>query len=175
MEKDAARREEWNRSSDIIISILQNKHEYSDSLNNHFQNARKPGTNLSLSSAGYEGLKNVGFDIITSDELRNNVVELFEVTQKGLLEEMAYFESFQPERQKYIDQKFMYDEKTFTLDDPFSVPIIPHEFKALKDDLYFLSMVKSVLVQRNIIGSFLMNNLGESRKVLELIKDELED
>src|SRR5210317_888694 len=64
MEKDALRRKNWNKSSDIIISALQNRIEYSDSLNLHFHNARIPGTNLSLSLSGYEGLKNTGYSII---------------------------------------------------------------------------------------------------------------
>jgi chlorite dismutase len=51
---DSLRRVNWNRSSDIIISVLREKAEYSDSLNIHFHNTRLPGTNLSLSTASYE-------------------------------------------------------------------------------------------------------------------------
>ena len=152
MKKDVQRRLTWNKSSDIIIATMQNGYDYSDSLNIHFQNARIPGTNLSLSLAGYEGLKNAGYDIIRSDELRNNIVQLFEVTHKNLLEEMEYFESFQPDRQRYIDELFSYEEEKFNPESPFTVPIKPHDFNALKADLNFLAMVKSVKVQRSIIG-----------------------
>lgn len=175
MKKDAIRREEWNRSSDIIISVLQGDSNYSDSLNIHFQDARKPGTNLSLSSAGYEGLKNAGFDIIRPDVLRNGIIELFEVSQKKLIEEMEYFESFQPDRQKYLDQTFMYEDDKFNAQHPFAVPIKPHNFNSLKKDITFLSMIKSVKVQRNVIGTILIQNLNESQKVLQLIEDELDD
>lgn len=96
MVSDSTYRALWNTSSDIIIKFIESDLPYVDSLNIHFQHARKPGTNLSLSYAGYEGLKNVGFGIITSDSLRKNIVELFELTHKSLLEEMEYFESFQP-------------------------------------------------------------------------------
>lgn len=173
MKKDAIRREEWNRSSDIIISVLQGDSNYSDSLNIHFQDARKPGTNLSLSSAGYEGLKNAGFDIIRQDVLRNGIIELFEVSQKILLEEMEYFESFQPDRQKYIDQTFMYEDDKFNAQHPFAVPIKPHDFNSLKKDINFLSIIKSVKVQRNVIGTILIQNLNESQRILQLVKDEL--
>ena len=71
---DSLKKVSWNKSSDIIINTLRNNDEYSDTLNIHFQNARKPGTNLSLSTAGYEGLKNVGYHIISSDILRNNII-----------------------------------------------------------------------------------------------------
>ena len=174
MVQDSLRRVNWNRSSDIIISILNDKTDYNDSLNIHFHNARLPGTNLSLSTAGYENLKNVGFHIISSDDLRNSIVELFEISQKNLLEEMEYFESFQTNRQIQIDRLFSYEENKFESDNPFSVPLSPHNYNTLADDTVYLAMIKSVKVQRNIIGTMLIRNLKESQKVLKMIDTELE-
>jgi hypothetical protein len=171
---DSLRRVNWNRSSDIIISVLQEKAEYNDSLNIHFHNARLPGTNLSLSTAGYEGLKNVGYNIISSDSLRNSIVELFEISQKNLLEEMEYFESFQTNRQTQVDERFSYELDKFDSKKPFDVPITPHNYKALVNDIIYLAMVKSVKVQRNIIGTILIRNLEETQKVLILLNAELE-
>lgn len=173
MVQDSITRIEWNKSSDIIIFSLQNNVSYSDSLNIHFQNARKPGTNLSLSSAGYESLKNIGYNIITSDTLRNNIVELFELTQKHLFEEMEYFESFQPDRQVLVDRLFSYDEGKFDAQKPFDIPLIPNDYVSLKDNTLYISMIKSVKVQRNIISVFLNSNLNESKKIIRLIKMEL--
>ncbi len=174
MVQDSLKRVSWNTSSDIIISFIEHDGIYSDSLNLHFQNARKPGTNLALSSAGYEGLKNAGFNIVSSDILRNNIIELFELSQKSLLEEMTYFESFQPDRQTLIDELFSYDELKFDPNQPFDIPLIPHDHNALKYDTTYLSMIKSVKVQRSIIGVLLNKNLKESQRVLRLIKQELE-
>ena len=173
MIQDSLLRISWNTSSDIVIKTIEHNLDYSDTLNMHFQNARKPGTNLALSSSGYEGLKNLGFNIITSDELRNNIVELFELTQKSLLEEMEYFESFQPDRQTQIDKLFSYDETKFDPSKPFDIPLIPHDYNALKDNVEYLSMIKSVKVQRDIIGVILNRNLKESQRVLQMIKTEL--
>ena len=173
MIQDSLLRITWNSSSDIIIKTIEHNLDYSDTLNMHFQNARKPGTNLALSSSGYEGLKNLGFNIITSDELRNNIVELFELTQMSLLEEMEYFESFQPDRQTQIDKLFSYDETKFDPSKPFDIPLIPHDYKALKQNTEYLSMIKSVKVQRDIIGVILNRNLKESQRVLQMIKNEL--
>ncbi len=170
---DSVKRSVWNESSDIIIFSMQGKLAYADSLNIHFQNARKPGTNLSLSYAGYEGLKNMGYHIITSDTLRNNIVELFELTQKHLLEEMEYFESFQPARQTQVDRLFSYDETKFDPATPFDIPLIPNDYNVLLNDPTYLSMIKSVKVQRNIIAVILNENLRKSQKVLQFIKDEL--
>ena len=173
MISDIEARESWNKSSDIIISILEEGGLYTDTLDIHFQDARKPGTNLSLSNAGYEGLKNAGFNIIRSDELRNEIIELFEVTQEALLEEMEYFESFQPDRQQFIDALFSYDHTKFDESNPFAVPLIPHDFAQLKNNPTFLAMIKSVKVQRKIITVMLKKNLRESRRVLQLIGKEL--
>lgn len=173
MVSDSTYRALWNTSSDIIIKFIESDLPYVDSLNIHFQHARKPGTNLSLSYAGYEGLKNVGFGIITSDSLRKNIVELFELTHKSLLEEMEYFESFQPERQAQIDRLFSYDEDKFNLDKPFDVPLIPNNLNTLKSDPLFLPMIKSIKVQRNIISVMLYKNIKETKGVIRLLENAL--
>jgi len=173
MLSDSLYRATWNASSDIVISFLENDLEYSDTMNIHFQHARKPGTNLSLSYAGYEGLKNVGYDIITSDTLRKSVVNLFELSHKALLEEMEYFETFQPDRQVQIDRLFSYEEDKFNLKKPFDVPLVPNNFNVLKKDPIFLPMIKSVKVQRNIISVMLYKNIEETKRVIDLLKISL--
>jgi len=175
MVQDSLIRTKWNKSSDIIISALQNDLPFSDSLPIHFQNARIPGTNLSLSTAGYEGLKNIGFNIITSDSLRRAIVELFEVTQKKLNEEMQYFGSFQPDRQKFVDQLFSYDDKNFDYSNPVDVPIIPHNYDGLRKNNVYLAMIKSVKVQRNVIAAHAFKNLRETRRVIKMINKELNE
>ena len=124
-----------------------------------------------MSYAGYEGLKNVGFGIITSDSLRKNIVELFELTHKSLLEEMEYFESFQPERQAQIDRLFSYDDDKFSLEKPFDVPLIPNSINTLKSDPLFLPMIKSIKVQRNIISVMLYKNIKETKRTIGLLEN----
>lgn len=173
MVHDQNHRESWNRSSDIIIRAMEDNLAFSDSLNSHFQNARKPGTNLSLSSSGYEGLKNAGYTIIQSDELRNSIVNLFELSQRSLLEEMQYFESFQPDRQQLMDQLFSYEDTVFDPEKIFDVPLIPHDYDQLVNNNAYLATIKSVKVQRNIIGVILNRHLKEARKVISQIEKEL--
>ena len=173
MISDSINRSHWNKSSDIVINTLEDGEAYSDTMNKHFQDARKPGTNLSLSYAGYEGLKNVGYTIITSDTLRKNIVALFELKHKTLLEEMEYFESFQPDRQAYIDKLFSYEHTKFDLKDPFNVPIYPNNYSALLMDTIYLPMIKSVTVQRNVISVMLYDNIRETQRIISLIENEL--
>ena len=87
---------------------------------------------------------------------------------------MEYFETFQPDRQTQVDKLFSYDQEKFDSANPFGVPLLPHNYSTLLDDTVYLAMVKSVKVQRNIIGVILNRNLQESQRVLKLINDELE-
>jgi len=175
MVADSIHRSNWNRSSDIVIKALERGLAYSDTMNMHFQDARKPGTNLSLSYAGYEGLKNVGYHIIRSDALRKNIVELFELTYKSLLEEMEYFESFQPDRQNQIDRLFSYEQEKFNPKDPFNIPIVPNDYEALINDPTYLPMIKSITVQRKIISELLYENIRETKRVMAMIREELDE
>jgi hypothetical protein len=170
---DSLYRATWNLSSEIVITAMEEKVAYSDSLNKHFQDARKPGTNLSLSYAGYEGLKNVGYNIISSDTLRKTIVELFELTHRTLLEEMEYFESFQPDRQTLIDQLFSYEHQKFDPNDPFNVPLEPHDYDSLLENETYLAMIKSVTVQRKMIANLLHENMRETERVIDMIRNEL--
>jgi chlorite dismutase len=51
MKADLSDRIIWDKSSDLVISTLQNKLPYHDSLNSHFQLSRLPGALLTLSRA----------------------------------------------------------------------------------------------------------------------------
>jgi len=175
MISDSIYRSTWNNSSDIVIKALEGGVAYSDTMNIHFQNARKPGTNLALSFAGYEGLKNVGYNIIRSDDLRKNIVELFELTHKTLLDEMEYFESFQPDRQNHIDRLFSYEYEKFDPDDAFNIPIAPKDYSGLLKDPTYLSMIKSITIQRKIISEILYENIKETQRVMSLIRVELNE
>ena len=175
MVRDTISRTIQNNSSDIIIGAIENKREYSDTLNTHFQLSRIPGTNLELSTAGYESLKNMGFNIISSDTLRNKIIDLFELYHKNLYDTMEYFESFQPGRQLLIDERFMYEVEKLDLSNMVVLPIIPHDYNALLEDKIYLSMVKSVKIHRILVGLNVYSYLMSSQEVLQLINEELEN
>ena len=173
MSSDAGKRIIWNTSSHYVIHGLETKISYVDTMDIHFQNARKPGTNLTLSTGGYEALKNAGYTVIQSEQLRNMIIELFELSHHSLLEEMEYFESFQASRQAILDELFSYDQNHFNPKQPFDVPLVPLDYQELLENEHYLSMIKSVMVQRNIIGTILEQYLLESELVLTHINDEL--
>ena len=70
----------FGQSSNIILSILDNHLPYDDSLDVHFHYARVPKIPLSLSQAGYEQYKNTGYDIILDEDMKKEIIQLFEST-----------------------------------------------------------------------------------------------
>ena len=76
--KSLAMLEGFDNSSDIVLEALSQKRSYSDTLAKHFFAATRSGGLLfPLSSAGYESLKNEGFNIIRSDSLKDQIMDLF--------------------------------------------------------------------------------------------------
>ena len=67
-------------SGEVILTAIDGKHPYSDTLANHFFEASWNYTvSISgLSTEGYEVLKNHGFDLIRNIDLRRSIVTLFE-------------------------------------------------------------------------------------------------
>jgi hypothetical protein len=152
-----------NNSSEIIISAIETYQNYHDSLNFHFQWARVVGVTPILSKGGYENFKNVGFEIIKSDSLRKEIISLFEVGYPSLIEFEKYFDSFHPDRQKYIDQHFYYsDEKPVTL--------IPFDYDNLMDNNYFLAMMKSIKVHRKVIITAIVRQFERTQKLVSLVE-----
>ena len=81
--KSLAMLEGFDNSSNIVLEALSQKRPYSDTLAKHFFAATRTGGLLfPLSSAGYESLKNEGFNIIRSDSLKDQIMDLFEVSLK---------------------------------------------------------------------------------------------
>ena len=166
--------EKGELSSAIIINAVESHLSYSDSLDIHFQLARIPNMSLILSYSGYEALKNAGFELIQSKEIRAEIINLFEVTYLALRERMSYFKTFQPVRASYIDELFQYDEEINQADNlNIAIPLVPMNYQTLLNDKRYLAMIKSTQMQRRLISSQMKASLEESQRVLKLIKKEL--
>ena len=66
------------QSIDHILDHLENKKPYNDSLAFHFRRILFL-EQMTISNSAYETLKSVGFELIGSDELRMEVIQLFEM------------------------------------------------------------------------------------------------
>jgi hypothetical protein len=156
-----------NFSSTVIISALENKIEYNDTLDVHFALALNQSSEGSLLSfVSYESLKSSGFDIIRNDQLRNEIISLFELTYGNL-----------QNRNDRVGQTFPLVSKLkheHLMRRP-GFKFTPYDFKSLAEDKIFLSWLYSIKDNRSWIAQNIEISLQETQRVLQLVKYELNE
>lgn len=68
----------------LIVEHLDHRRPYHDSLDTHFRQAFL-SHDIVLSSSAFEVIKSKGFEIIHSDSLRNDIVDLYDVSYPNLI------------------------------------------------------------------------------------------
>jgi hypothetical protein len=163
IESNISELQKLNISSKIVLSILDNKLPYHDSLDLHFHRSRVPKSDLHISQAGYEQYKQVGFNIIRLKSLKDEVLNLFESTYP------EFYIGFRQINENYVPfvdhhvPLFIY--KTDQLK--------PIDFQALYDDNYFIGWIRAYMEGRNTLIFVIEAFLEEVRRVHQLIVDEL--
>lgn len=155
-------------SSQVIISAIENKTEYNDSLDVHFAWALDQSSGGSLLSfVGYESLKNSGFDIIQNDQLKNEIVRLFELIYGNL--------QYRIDRigQNYTTITQMSLERLMR--EPTDYRYSPYDYQDLLEDELFLSWLYTIKNNRTWISGSREESLQETERVLQLVNDELKE
>ena len=75
----------------LIVDHLYNRRPYHDSLDVHFKQAVR-AYDIVLSTSVFESIKSKGFEIIQSDVLRKEIIELFDVTYANLISKTVRLE-----------------------------------------------------------------------------------
>jgi len=161
-----ARLEDFDKSSDIILDVLNQKIPYSDTLAKHFfSSTRTGGLLFPLSSAGYESLKNEGFNIIRSDALKDQIMDLFEVSIKRV-ENIAKWT---------MDTSALENSYTNTvLIQESGALLYPVNFDELTKDNRFYSMLNSIKdSKRGFLKTTIIDFLQKSEHLAQHIKKEL--
>ncbi len=155
---------ELNNSRYIITSALAQKTPYSDSLENHFWVASLDFRHTTFSYSGYEIFKNEGFSVLTSSELRVAIVNLFESDLKRL-------EANESEviRNIHIEEvaKFMIDN--------FNNRRIPNDYALVQSNQPFSENLKAISEREDWLNGQRSRLLEKCRRVLQFIKEELEE
>ena len=152
-------------SADVIINVLNTQQTYSDTLNIHFNNATKHGfLNFMLSKSSFEAYKNVGFDIIQNKSLKDEIIDLFEVTYPTLERVHDFLES-----ESEITRVLVFD-KFFRLDYESLYPFNYDQF--LKDEKY-PSLFNRIRSNRGLLKKNIQVCLDESKMVLQFILERL--
>lgn len=152
---------EDEESSKFIIEVLENKHIYNDTLDYHFARALNSKPLHPLSILAYESMKNAGFDIIRNDQLRKDIIYLFEMTYSTA----KLRQSESPVIWEFILKRFMQNSEDWSYK--------PYDFDELVEDKEFRSMINYLKSNRWWIKIAYEKSNSESKRVLQLIKDEL--
>lgn len=155
-----------NQSAQIILKTLRNKQTYSDTLDKHFHRTRiqLAGTSY-LSHLGYESLKNQGFDILSNKTLKNEILNLFEVTYESRIQKLLWFEQIDSSREENFYNNF--------IDSP-NETYKPINYESLINDEFYFSLISGLASNRTYWVQMLNECKIESKKILNLIIDELE-
>ncbi len=76
----------------LIVEHLDNRRPYHDSLDTHFRQAFL-AHDIVLSSSAFEAFKSKGFEIIHSDSLRKDIINMFDVSYANLISETVRLEN----------------------------------------------------------------------------------
>jgi hypothetical protein len=153
-----------NRSSELILSTLEQRLEFSDYLKQHFHNARKTKQDLFVSKVGYQSLRDQGTDIITNKELADEILNLFEVYIPSILStHILVNEQYQP-FDNHIVQNF---------DLVRGVGLSPNDYESLFSDYFYINWIKAYAQGREYLIYSDQELIKECKRVLLLIRDEL--
>lgn len=157
--------EQIDQSSDIVITTIQNKQPYSDTLDTHFfECTRSGGLLFPLSSEGYESLKNAGFDIIRSDSLKDRILELFEISYKTIKEKTQWT------NERGLD----FDQYVYTLfKGEIANRLTPLNYKQVLNDSRYFSLVIDMKTSRAWYVQDILNYLNKSEELIQIIRENM--
>lgn len=154
-------------SADYIISVLEGSKPYSqrvDSLMNWAVYSNNLGR---LSSVGFEALKNAGFEIIIDRTLREEIQSLFEDTYREMYSRFGW--NYTEMWEDYLDKHFKITGAEGV------VPVWnPYDFNIQMEDPYFISNINKIKRQRIWYRGGVATSLAETKRILELIREELD-
>jgi len=125
-------------SNELIQNHLIANKEYHDSLDLHFGNIQY-NTQFTVNTGGYENLKSRGFEIISNDSLRKNIIKLQDgwysyLSRIGSRNNIVNVEQFHPIYRKYFtnfNNDFLEMNVSFT----------PLHYETLKGNTEFLQLI----------------------------------
>ena len=152
------------RSGNLVLEAIRNKIVFYDSLAYHIHVAPIfPNPNLSFTA--YESLKSAGFDIIRNSELKNEILNLFEMTYSSMLSTLYSIENQSVQSGQlsfYLENFERYDDMA-----------LPNNYDELVKNQKFINIIvfhKDI----HLLGIRLKEPcLNESQRIIQMIDIEL--
>jgi hypothetical protein len=152
-------------SGNIIMAVIDSKLPYNDSLGFHFSRAVNGygGADV-ISSVGYEALKSNGIGLIMNTPLKNDILKLFETTYRNLISVDNTFIGYNPYYKEVVGGLFYQDQ---------NLSLKPYDYDSLFESTRFYSVLKDYHFNCGWMKEETMHALYETRRVLQLINEEL--
>jgi hypothetical protein len=136
------------KSIDLVLDHLENKEPYNDSLAFHFRKLIYL-EGITLSTSAYERIKSTGFDIIQSESLRMQIMQLFEMTYPSIVNltrDVAI--------QRYNKSQTMVDKYFRT---NRQLETVPNNYSGLKNNQEFINWIYNRRAWKSSIINFNTN------------------
>ena len=134
----------------------------------HIGEAVRSGTFLfRLNSDGYESLKSTGFAILGNENLKDQILNLFEVTYGMVLTDLNFANSI------YLSDVGWWKDYLYKTD--MTNKMVPYDLQRIKSDKRFLTEINDIFMVRTVFQNTLKQSLSQSEQVLRLIEEELEN
>jgi hypothetical protein len=162
------------QSIEYVVSTLEHKLAYNDSMDFHFGRADY-ASDIVLTSTAFETIKSKGFDIITSDDIRNSTIDLFDsdygvlISQTMRLEDLYWPSSALPKFHEHFRVKTMKDRSPKAP----SFGAVPVNYNALLKDTVYINMIKHRGSFRYTAAEFKQSSLSKTSLLKEKINSYL--
>ena len=154
-----------DKSSEMVLNVIEQRLPYHDSLDTHFATALTHVDGSSLTSqVAFESLKNIGFNIIRNEDLQKEIIYLFEQSYQGLnntlLRSGAAHTTILELQHRFFLRKPGYRYK-------------PHSYNEVLNNAELHSWMWYVKDTRLWLNGHKNRSLVQTEKVLKLIQEEL--
>ncbi len=157
-----------NYSTNVIRAYLLSDDRPASEFYDHIGEAVRSGTFLfRLNSDGYESLKSTGFTILGNENLKDQILNLFEVSYGMVLTDLNFANSI------YLSDVGWWKDYLYKTDT--TNKMVPYDLQRIKSDKRFLTEVNEIFLVRAVFQNTLKHSLSQSEKVLLLIEEELGD
>jgi len=169
-QKDIEITREVINSIDIILKNITDTKVYNDSLDKHFRRATYWETSR-WKSSGYEAIISHGVEIIQSKELRESIIDLYEISYPEIAEYTRLSEdNFPVILPKWLEliERDSADFSTF-----FEHKARPFDYQEIIDSKMFRSILTFLRSQRVVDIQLRISAIEKNKELIELIDKEL--
>ena len=159
----------YRKKGGVIISVIENKLSYHDSLENYFHHGLIKTGNIRLSNVGYEAIKDVGLGIVRNKMLKKELMEFFEQTQPRFHVQLKWEDVDRSDIEKFMDEHFIQS----AIDR--GVRHKPFDVNKLFLDRYFIAVIYKTDLRRVFFSEIMENHLKKSQELLKTVKKELNE